>query len=128
MICTALLLSCADSRKDRRCLICLLSLCRWFQGPTTASAAEGFAIISVALTLLGFWVVEYRTDVEFLQAYMFCGRNQMLWNEPPYLVNKGIYFDGTPCVDVDTVRHLHLASYALLCRAWPYHGKAPEVH
>ena len=39
------------------CLICALSLCRWFQGATTASTAEGFAIVSVAMTLLAGWVV-----------------------------------------------------------------------
>jgi hypothetical protein len=39
------------------CLICALSLCRWFQGATTASTAEGFAIVSVAMTLLAGWVM-----------------------------------------------------------------------
>eukprot|EP00918_Siedleckia_nematoides_P075096 GHVU01164233.1.p1 GENE.GHVU01164233.1~~GHVU01164233.1.p1 ORF type:complete len:382 (+),score=54.87 GHVU01164233.1:99-1148(+) len=84
------------------CLICMLSLCRWFQGPTTVSAAEGFAIVSIAMTLLGFWVVEFRVDNEFLQAYMFCGRDKALTDGPPYMVDKGVYFDGTPCVDLDT--------------------------
>lgn len=88
-----------------RSLICLFSLCRWFQGPTTASAAEGFAIVSVALTLVGFWVINFRTDNEFLQAYMICsgsGRRETLL-EAPYLVSKGVYFDSTPCMDIDSV-------------------------
>eukprot|EP00802_Teleaulax_amphioxeia_P009597 Tamp_09617.p5 GENE.Tamp_09617~~Tamp_09617.p5 ORF type:complete len:114 (-),score=28.98 Tamp_09617:539-880(-) len=54
------------------------------------------------MTLLGFWVVEFRVDNEFLQAYMFCGRDKALTDGPPYMVDKGVYFDGTPCVDLDT--------------------------
>lgn len=98
---TGYILSLGPVLSSMTSLICLLSLCRWFQGPTTASAAEGFAIVSVALTLVGFWVVEYQTDSEFLQAYMLCGRSAALF-EAPYLVNKGVYFDGTPCMDIDS--------------------------
>jgi len=94
------------------CLICLFSLCRWFQGPTTASAAEGFAIVSVALTLVGFWVINYRTDNEFLQAYMVCGGRfaDSLLGEP-FLVKSGVYFDSTPCMDIDSVGERHLNPY-----------------
>jgi len=99
---TGYILSLGPFLSSMTALICLLSLCRWFQGPTTASAAEGFAIVSVALTLVGFWVVNYRTDNEFLQAYMFCGRNKVLF-EPPFMVSNGVYFDGTPCIDINSV-------------------------
>ena len=94
-------------------LICLFSLCRWFQGPTTASAAEGFAIVSVALTLVGFWVINFRTDNEFLQAYMICGgssRSDTLL-EGPGLVDQGVYFDSTPCMDLDSEGERHLNPY-----------------
>lgn len=107
---TGYILSLGPVLSSMTSLICLLSLCRWFQGPTTASAAEGFAIVSVALTLVGFWVVEFQTDNEFLQAYMMCGRNSALF-EPPYMVDKGVYFDGTPCMDVDTVGDRRMNPY-----------------
>jgi hypothetical protein len=93
------------------CLICALSLCRWFQGATTASTAEGFAIVSVAMTLLAGWVVQFRVDQEFMQAYMTCGREKALVGEPPYMVSNGYYFDGTPCMDLDSVGNKNMNPY-----------------
>ncbi len=68
------------------CLICLLTLCRWFQGPFTATAAESLAVISVALTLVSFWVVEMRTDEDFLQSYMYCGIDKVYTYPKTYMV------------------------------------------
>ena len=66
--------------------------------------------VSVALTLVGFWVVNYRTDNEFLQAYMFCGRNEVLF-QPPYMVARGVYFDGTPCIDINSVMCVRICAF-----------------
>ena len=48
-----------------------------------ATAAESLAVISVALTLVGFWVVEMQTDEEFMQSYMYCGID-MVWLKASY--------------------------------------------
>jgi hypothetical protein len=34
---------------------------------------------------------------------MSCGREKALVGEAPYMVSKGFYFDGTPCMDIDSV-------------------------
>ncbi len=48
-----------------------------------ATAAESLAVISVALTLVGFWVVEMQTDEEFMQSYMYCGIDKV-WLKASY--------------------------------------------
>jgi hypothetical protein len=52
-------------------------------------------------------VVQFRVDQEFMQAYMTCGREKALVGEPPYMVSNGYYFDGTPCMDLDSVNTQH---------------------
>lgn len=61
---------------------------------------------------MGFWVINYRTDNEFLQAYMVCGGRfaDSLLGEP-FLVKSGVYFDSTPCMDIDSVGERHLNPY-----------------
>mmetsp|Transcript_14892 Transcript_14892/g.23167 ORF Transcript_14892/g.23167 Transcript_14892/m.23167 type:complete len:384 (+) Transcript_14892:1027-2178(+) len=78
------------------CVLCMLILCSWFQGPLFASGAQGMALVAVAITLIDFWVIAFVANREYGQAYTFCG------NEGAPLVDKGQYFDSHPCLDQNT--------------------------
>lgn len=50
--------------------------------------------MAFAMTLIGFWVISFISTQEFIASYMYCAGA-----ESPLTDNKGMYFDGTPCVD-----------------------------
>jgi len=76
------------------CLASGLTLCNYFGGPTTTALAKGLGLLAMAMTLVDFWIISYQASTQYLGSYMFCGSNLA-----PIVAN-GLYFDGTPCLDL----------------------------
>jgi len=75
-------------------LFCVVSLFTCCPTSYSSTLGRGLALMAFAFTLIGFWVVSFTSIREFVADYMYCGSSTT-----PLTNNRGMYFDGTPCLD-----------------------------
>jgi hypothetical protein len=78
----------------------LLTTCSMFRGCAHApmsAIGQNVLLIAIILLLVGFWVIGWTTNNDWVSMYSFCAEH----SAP--LVVQGRWYDQTPCIDRDSL-------------------------